>query len=207
MIIRPMLLLGVCLAPIVAQSLQITSPAGRTIVHPGDSLKVRVSASGRFEGVVIIGFDPIGFSNILPAPPYEFTIQIPQRITPGPYLITADGYTTPGEGASSESIALLVEDDRKVKLRVEPPSLELALGHLVHDGYVQHGYLNVVGMLPFGERLYLTKSTYTTFTSSAPKIATVDAHSGLVTPVAPGSAKIIVKYRGSTVEVPVVVSR
>jgi|HubBroStandDraft_5_1064220.scaffolds.fasta_scaffold216145_1 hypothetical protein len=77
------LLLVSPLSLLAQTSLRITSPAEGTVFHPGESLKVNVEASGKFQQVIIVGWGPIGFSTPLSSPPYEFTIKIPDGISPG----------------------------------------------------------------------------------------------------------------------------
>jgi hypothetical protein len=50
--------------------------------------------------VIVIGQQPFGFSEPLSAPPYQFTTQVPKRIDPRKYLLSADCFTTPGQDAS-----------------------------------------------------------------------------------------------------------
>lgn len=185
---------------LVAQpSLRITSPAAGTIVHPGQSLTVTVEATSAraFQQVIVIGGDPIGFSRPLTAPPYRFTIQIPSKIDPGRYLLTADGATAPGQGTMSDPIEIVVErPDSPVRLRVEPSILDLSLS--------QKGYLRVVGEFADGMTTDLTKSSRVAFASTTPTVATVQAQ-GIVTALAPGSAKVIVTCETARVEVQVTV--
>src|SRR5687767_15211465 len=83
-------------------SLQITTPANKTIVRPGQSLAVQVSATGgTFQQVVILAGHPLHSSQILTAPPYNFTIQIPTNASPGTYSLTASGAIAPGQGTES----------------------------------------------------------------------------------------------------------
>jgi hypothetical protein len=186
---------------LVAQpSLRITSPTDGTVVHPGESLTVTVEAlpAGAFKQVIIVGWDPIGFSRPLTTPPYRFTIQVPSKIDPGKYLLTADGATAPGQGTMSDPIAIVVErPDPPVRLRIEPSILDVSLS--------QKGYLRVVGEFAYGENTDLTKSRRIAYVSSAPAVATVQTQ-GIVTPIAPGSARVIVTYGELEVEVPVMVT-
>jgi len=197
---RLWILSGVVAGALLAQpSLRITSPADGTVVHPGQPLKVRVEASGTFLQVIVIGGGRIGFSKPLLAPPYEFTMQIPDRISPGPYPLTADGATAPGQSTSSETITLMVEPaDAPISLTIRPSLLRLSAG--------DKGYLRVFGVFPDGKTIDLTPSTQASFTSDAPRIAEVDATRGIVSALAVGSAKIKATYRGASVEVPVTVA-
>ncbi len=181
-----------------AQSLQITSPADGTMVNPGQSLTVTVSAMGTFQQVILIGGDPIGFSQPLSAPPYQFTIQIPSHIVPGRYQLTADGATAPGQGAASDPITLVVERaDAPVSLRAQP-----ALLHFSAAG--QKGYLRVIGTFADGTTTDLTKSGLTTYTSPA-SVATAGTY-GIVTASAGPTAGVIqVAYASLSVFVPVTV--
>lgn len=178
-------------------SLRITSPANGTIVHPGQSLTVTVEASpaGAFQQVIVIGWDPIGFAQPLSAPPYRFTIQIPIKIVPRRYLLTADGMTSPGHGATSDPIEIVVErSGSPIRLHVEPSLLDLSLS--------EKGYLRVVGEYADGTSTDVTNSTKIVFSSSTPTVATAQPY-GIVIPVAPGSAKIIATCGTVKAEIPV----
>src|SRR5438552_11715111 len=84
----PVSLLGVLIsaACLCAQpTLQITSPPDGTVVAPGQTLSIAVTASGSFNRVGLVAHDPIGFSQFLSAPPYQFTLVIPANIQPDSY--------------------------------------------------------------------------------------------------------------------------
>jgi hypothetical protein len=124
-------LLGLPLTSVLAQpTLQITSPADGTTVSPGQSLIVNVATSGgAFQQIMIIGQNPIGFSQAIATPPYQFTIQIPNGISPRKYMLTAVGATAPGQMTSSDSIGITVERSANgSSLRVEPSALRLPIG-------------------------------------------------------------------------------
>jgi hypothetical protein len=190
-------LLWLCAGPLLAQSLQITAPASGTTVHPGQSVAVTVSASGAFQQVILGSRAPIGFSQPLSAPPYQFTLQIPANTQPGNYPLTAVGAVTPGNPIYSNAIALVVErTDAPVSVRVQPSLLRLyTVG--------QKGYLLVIGAFADGTTHDLTKSSLTSFTSDQ-FVSTVAAN-GIVTALAPGSGFVNVAYGNLTVQVPVTV--
>lgn len=181
--------------------LEITSPADGTVVNPGKEITVTVlaSPSGVFQQVALIGGNPIGFYGPITAAPYQFTVQIPTRINPGEYPLTAHGFTSPGHGTRSEPITIVVERaDFPVSLEVYPPSMQLSVG--------RKGFLSVTGVFSDGERVNLWKASKTVYTSDRLSVATVQAQ-GVVTGVAPGSAKVGVTYGKITVEVPVTVGK
>jgi hypothetical protein len=195
-------LLSFLLAGLLAAqpTLRITSPNDASVVHPGQSLTVIVAASppGSFQQVVIVAWDPIGGSLPLKAPPYQFTVQIPNEIDPGEYLITAHGATEPGHDIRSNSIRIVVERvDLPLSLRVEPSLLRISAG--------QKGYLRVVGVFGDGTTTDLTKSSRTAYASDKVGVATVQAQ-GIVSAVAPGSARIIITNGHAEFDVPITVT-
>jgi hypothetical protein len=181
-------------------SLRITSPVDGTIVHPGESLTVTVDVfppEGAFQAVLVAGFEPIGLGKqALKAPPYRFTVQIPDRIKPGRYPITALGSTGSAQLLNSDPVVILVERaDSPISISVYPPmALDFTMG--------QKRYLQVTGTYADKTTADLTKSSRISYVSSAPGVAKVDAQ-GIVTPVAPGTAKITITYGDLKLEVPV----
>ena len=168
------------------------------MINPGQSLTVTVvvSPNGAFQQVTVIGSDPVGFSQTLTAPPFQFSVQIPSNVRPGTYTLTASGLVTPGQVVNSDPIGIIVErPDTPVSLRVEPSVLQLAFGH--------KGYLRVLATFGDGTTIDLTQSSLTAFSQPSP-VANVGAY-GIVTPVAAGSAYIGVTYRSLTANVPVTV--
>lgn len=201
------LLLATCSCQSHSQpTLRITSPKDRVVVHPGESLTVVVEATpGRaFDMVTIVGGpDPLalspGFNRVLTAPPYRFTIQLPNNIPVREYDLSADGTTGPGHGARSDPITIRVERaDTPQNLSVYPTEMRLSPGH--------KGFLSVTGLFADGASVDLTKSTLTKYKSDATGVATVQSE-GIVTAVAPGAATIIVTNGRATFQIPVTVSR
>jgi hypothetical protein len=167
-------------------SLQITSPAGGTVVNPGQTITVTVTASagGAFTGVGVVGEDPIGISQLLTAPPYQFAVSIPATTTPGQYALTAVGPVQGGDPVFSDPVSIDVErPDNPVSLRLEPSQLISAVG--------DRDPILVYGVFSDGSKYILSNSSRTTYSSSNSAVATVDSD-GWVTAIAPGSAGITI---------------
>lgn len=180
-------------------ALQITSPADGSTVTAGQNLTVTVAASGGiFDMVLVIGEDPIGFSPVLAAPPYQFTFTLPSNLPARTYTLTAAGTTGPGQGVRSTPVSIKVEPSANpLSLSIEPSILKLWTGRTAP--------LQVIGTLGDGSKLNITESAQTTFTSTAPAVATVSS-TGFVTAVGPGSAWIVVNnsYRVPVTVPPIV---
>jgi hypothetical protein len=175
------LLVLLCGGLLPAQTLQITSPTDLTVVNPGQVVAVTASASPTlaFQAIVIVGSDAIGFSPVLVAAPYQVSIQIPLGIRPRRYRLRAVGTTTPGQGVTSDPITLVVErPDNPVTLSAEPSIMNFQLAG-------DQSPLRIVGTFPDGSLVDVDESTYITYQSDTPSVATVDAD-GHVTAIAPG---------------------
>jgi hypothetical protein len=180
------------------QTLQITSPPDGTVVAPGQVVIVTVAASpaSAFQEIIILGGGGIGSTSMLTAPPYQFSVQIPPKIRPRRYTITADGAAVSGGGIASDPITLAVErPDNPLSLSAEPSIMAF---HMAGD----QCSMRIVGTFPDGSLVDVHESTHVTYQSDTPGVATVDAY-GLVTAVAAGSANITVTYAGVSTQVPV----
>jgi hypothetical protein len=88
-------------------ALQITSPANGASVEPGQTLNITVAASGgTFRMVAVWGTNPLGTSQVLATPPYNFSILVPTRIPLGAYYLTAIGGTAGREQVLKHNICL-----------------------------------------------------------------------------------------------------
>lgn len=148
------------------------------------------ASGGTFKGVFILGDNHIGSLQELTAPPYRFAVEIPKKITSGIHVLTAEGYTSPPSDVKRDWISIDVERaDSPIYLGI---GAELPL--LPDQRYVlavgATGYVKVSGLFADGTTPDLTESTLTKFTSDAVKVVTVQPN-GILTAVAPGSAKII----------------
>src|SRR5580700_7318842 len=113
-----------CGSLLAQPKLRISSPADGTVVHVGESLKVKVEVSppGAFTELLLIAGDPIGMFPKADGPPYEFVLPIPANIRPGHYSLGAMGKPRPelhldASQLFSKAITLVVERaDEPVRL-------------------------------------------------------------------------------------------
>jgi hypothetical protein len=215
---------ALCLCPVTGSlkaqpTLRITSPADGTIVNAGSVLTVSVEASpaAAFQLVMIIGEDPIGFSQFLEHPPYRFTMEIPRRVTPRRH-----GYDlTPVGRSGAEPL-----DFKPLTIFVERPDLpEILLAgdsflnnciypsstpkepyrlHLNKVGAEEMLYLMGIFPGPGLQQVDLTESKYVKYSSDNLRVAKVD-EIGTVHATGIGSANITISYRNKSVAVPVTV--
>jgi len=180
--------------------IQIVSPASGTIISPGSSITVNVSlASGlTVKGMIIVGEDPIGFSDGLLSPPFQFPMTIPIDINPGWYYLTADATGLQGQDLSS-TVAIDVEPTSAiVSIQIQP--------ELISFGFVgDNTSIMVLGKLSSGQQITLTGSSLITFSSTNTGVVTISS-SGLVTATGPGNATITtMTASGQSASIPVFV--
>ncbi len=181
-------------------TLQITTPTPGTIVSPGETFAVYVTASGGpFLALAIIAYDPIGGggSQLLTAPPYQFAMTIPPATTPGLYPLSAFGKTSTGTFVDSEPIMIDVE--RADSPRTITPDLT-QLGMAVGDRDV----ILLTGTYADGSQVYLHKSTQTRWILSSPGIVAVGPQ-GQITALRVGSVALTITHKQKTVIVPILV--
>ncbi len=185
--------LGATAGPAAAQqppALQITAPAGGTVVNPGQTISVTVTspANTPFAGLAVVGQDPLGLSDIATSLPAQFSFTVPTRIECRTYALTAMG-TTPS-GQTVESALLLID--------VERPDSPRKLAALMPKIYFRVTGetlpITLMGTFPDDAVLELTESSRVAYTSSNQTVATVDKN-GIVTAVAPGQASVTASYR------------
>ncbi len=181
--------------------LQITSPPDGTIVAPGQTITVVVTpAPGvNFILVGILGEHPIGSDQVLSAPPFQFSLTIPTKISAGRYKIFAFGATAPGKGGQSATISLDVEPSLTItKIRVEPATVTF-------ESAGDRMPLAVFGTFSDGSTMEITRSSRTTYSSNDTRVATVSS-TGMVTAVGPGTTGatgVIVRFGNQSVPIPV----
>ena len=100
-----------CTDRLLAQPvLRIISPNDKAVVHPGETITVKIEASGAaLTGAMIAAEEPIKAGQVLSRPPYRFSITIPAKTTPGLYTLVAEGASPTSDIPSSEPISIDVE--------------------------------------------------------------------------------------------------
>jgi hypothetical protein len=150
-------------------ALQITAPASGTIVPSGQNLSVTVgvAAGTNISGLAVIGEDPIGFSQLLTSPPYQFRLNVPTEIRAGSYSLTAAAAGPSGTELESEPILIDIEPSGAISsLQVQPTTIRFAfVGEQIP--------LKVIGMV--GGAVDLTESSKVTYSSQKTGVASVVA--------------------------------
>jgi hypothetical protein len=173
-------------------TLQIASPENKAVVHPRQSLKVVVKASGTgLKDVYLVGTGDIGFSKQLTSPPYEFIIGIPSRHKPGLQVLTADGYAGSDVKVKPHRIFLDIERaDSPLSLRVEPSFFAFPASDGSYLSPVdENAPIDIYGSFEDGTALNLSQSTLTKFSSDNPAVADIESH-GYVRTRIPGLATL-----------------
>ncbi len=186
---------------LLAQStLKITSPANGVVVRAGQTIEVQVEVAGPFSTVAVT--DPsetmTNARYVLRSPPYRFSVTVPARGAPGPYMITAelhdDRRAVP---ILSDTVRVDVErpdSPRELRVSADQKEVQVGLGAL----------LTVMGVFPAGEEVYLNRSTRTTYESFPPENFSVNEQ-GQAIAKKPGRATIVARHQNLSASVDVLV--
>ena len=164
-----------------ALSISLNTPT----VSPGETLMVTLRSPGnvQFAAVAVIWEKAIAPAATLPA---TVPIQIPDDMLPGKYAIAAMGRTV-----SNEEVMVATE---VVVERIElPTKLSVRMSMIRFMNLGDEDPLRILADLPGGEVVDVTRSSLVTYTSSNPRVASVDEH-GVVMAVSAGSASITATY-------------
>lgn len=178
--------------------LHITSPASGTVVRPGETLRIAITAETSVERLAVFGERPLGvaqvFSGAAPgvvargqgeARPIEFLLQVPPQTRPGNYRLTAIGRVA-SDDVDSAAITIDVEKpDEPLRIWAEPARIQFT-------GVGERIPIRVLGEFANGSNEELTRSHKTTFASGDPQVATV-SEGGMV--IATGAGKTTVQVR------------
>ena len=169
----------------IIKGLKITSPAGGTVVRPGDVITVTVAplpgVAPTFVG--LLGQFPLQTSACASQPCFRFAVTVPTTINrAGLYSIGAFG------GAGARGAGSVFASDSQA-LDVEPgaaiTNLNVEFSSLVFHRAGESLSLTVRGGFANGTSMDITESTEITYTSSDTKVATVNRY-GVVTAVGTG---------------------
>jgi hypothetical protein len=188
--------------------LRIVSPSSGTVVSPGQTVMIAVSADSSVEKLVLMGQHPLGIASIASAGqttiwgrgegesrPQVFHLTIPSSTTPGLYRITAMGRTAGGE-VQSEAVALDVERSQDpVRIWAEP-------GILLFERSGDQIPLRVIGAFTGGGQEDLSKSSKVRYSSEDSRVATVNSE-GMVTAISSGRTSIEVSMGSANYSIPV----
>jgi hypothetical protein len=179
----------ICASPQSQPTLQITSPSGRTVVNPGQTLTVSVTSPtpAAFTDVDLYG-DKLGFVGTFSSLPGKISVTIPSsQIDCGSYFLTVSGNPTSGQGPVSAIVELDVERSDF------PLTISADLSPLIFDSAGEQVPLRLLAGFADGTTFSVNASSYVTYSSSNTAVVTVDS-TGLVTAVGPGSGSVAVTY-------------
>ena len=174
-------------------TIKIVSPASGVVVHPGQTVEIEIAVTGPYS---LVGISEslgvlIGPHTSLNLAPYIFRVQIPVRINPQPYTITAELYDLGGRINST------VATDR-ITLDVEPsaPPRKLSFNPGIPLILPVEGAIDLYGKGTFDglDELSIDRSTLTTYSAEPSGIVSVAF--GQVRALAPGTAKVTVRHQG-----------
>lgn len=174
------------------QRLQIESPADGTVVHPGQTIKVRVTSSTDRTLSSLFVLSPL--SDLPPnvvskSVPVELVVTIPSNVEKaGPYPFRAMGTTPAGELVESDFITLDVERDDM------PVSLWSQFDKHFFTAKGQSVPMMLTATFSDGKIIEVKESASINYHSTDTKVVTVD-EAGTATAVETGTAAIIVSYK------------
>lgn len=169
--------------------LQITAPSPGTIVNPRQTVAVSVTSPtpASFPLVAIYGGAGVGLVGTLSSLPGQVSLTIPPSgVTLGTVVLTAMGTPSGGSLTLATAAIDLERPDLPTDIWTDLPALQI-------DSVGEQNRLELNADFQDGTTWRANASTYVSFSSSNPAIATVDP-SGLVTGIAAGSASITAVY-------------
>jgi hypothetical protein len=168
--------------------LQITAPAARTIVNPGQIVKVTVTSPANvgFETVEVISSRD-GSLSVATSLPAELSARIPRDSDCGRYLVSVHGRTVSGQLVSAYLELDVERPDAPTELSFlnDWRQLELRVGEDFH--------LNVLATFGDGSILEVTDSSHVTYRSSNTRVATIDRN-GEIKGIGAGHATVTATY-------------
>lgn len=186
-----LLVLAFGIAPLYSQSnITITSSATSSIIHPGETILIRVAIPVGWQnnGILIAAPGLQGFIAVPPVFPYEVSVPIPSNAPAKKYRLKAFTSISGGSLIESNTLSITVERPiRPTSIKIEPSRiLELSVG--------AHFPLQVSAIYPDGTTADITDSTLTTYSTRNVAIATVQ--DGILQAVAPGATDLVITNAG-----------
>ena len=165
----------------LSEDVQILAPTPGQVFSPGDTIRVVVQVTGGIQPASAVVVSQIGV-DARQTPPFELSLPIPTEAS-GPIELHAGVVDVNGAFFESAPVGVVVRPDAVPdRLLVE----NLLLLQVPQDPENVRD-IGVVGVYPDGtERDLSSAASGTTYTSSDPAVASVDAE-GVVTPVAAGT--------------------
>lgn len=173
--------------------LQINTPVDGTIVNPGQTITVNVTspAGTAFTQVAVIGEGSIPSSDIAISVPAQFSIVMPNSLSPRKYHLTAVGKSSSGQLFASRTSSIDVE-------RPDAPiGIAADRSQVAFQCVGQQTRLRVLATFADASALDVTESSNVSYASANTSVATVDSD-GIVSGVGAGSASVTATYGQGT---------
>jgi hypothetical protein len=172
----------------------IVSPTQGQVYAPGANVPITVRPGSGVALASISVFSSIGLPSATPVGPLSLTAPVDPM---GPVAIAVFVAASGGGGAEADVTIDIESPVRLDSMIVTPASVTMAAPGTSHFyASLSDISLGVLGTYADGSLHTITSSTRTTYSSSDPRVATVDA-TGNVTAVAPGKSVITVINTGA----------
>ena len=208
-------------SPATSNGARFTSPKEGQIVHPGETISINFDLDPKIEKLVkgIAIMSSMGDLQFRDAPPYSFTITVPDKEPRGVSnsLIGFQQFALSGvllgREKNNDDLATTTidveEPDLPVSLKVVGP-LQPIPNRLIFLSLGEDSRIAIDAKFPDGHEFYVTDSTYLSVSSENPAIAFV-ADNETVVSVGAGQTDIIVTYKighqQNQIRVPVTVQK
>lgn len=184
-----------CTSLYAQPGITIASPQSGTVIHPGQSITIRLSLTTGMRPKSM-GIASPELQTLIPVPetsPSEISFSFPEDVVSGTFTFTAFGTTLNNVELESNNLQFLIERaDKPISITVEPS--------MIHDLAVGDHYpLHVSASFSTGTETDITHSTRTTYSTKNPEIAIV--RQGVLSALKPGHTEITVANSGITAPV------
>lgn len=183
-------------------TVQITSHADGTVVQPGQTITLVVTASPStsFATLMLSADDPLTVT--YSQNPSQFSVGVPAATSLGPHQLRAIGALASGGGAIVTSTPISVDVERPDPA---PYVLRAELDSLQFGAVGEQKSLRIICTFSDQSQNDCMRSTKTSYTSNNAQVATVNG-TGVVTAAGPGRTRVVVNYAGKLYSIPIKVS-